>query len=148
MKYIFIIAIVLIAKCANNEAENMNTGEDSVTEEQTENENMDGDFITKELARWNIEVTGEGNSFEELLPKDMDGPNWGLKCLACEDAGYDLKTHGGETVTLTQFYTLETISNGDTLDVWVVHNDTEVFCMYKAVGGHSTVAPGIMSVKK
>ncbi|MBN2728875.1 MAG: hypothetical protein JXR53_06585 [Bacteroidales bacterium] len=132
MKYISLLILVL-ASC---------------TSQQSNKANMHTDFIQEELQKWNIEVTSEGQTSEIELPKDMDGPNWGLKCLVCEDAGYDLKKHGGEKVKMTRFYTAETISNGDTLDVWVVHNDTEVFCIYKAVGGHSAVAPGIMSVKK
>jgi hypothetical protein len=108
---------------------------------------MHTDFIQEELQKWDIEVTSEGQTSEIELPKDMSGPNWGLKCMVCEEAGYHLEKHGGEKVQLTRFQTSEVYNDRDTLDVWVVHKNNEIFCVYKAVGGHSTLAPGIMSVK-
>ena len=131
-KLSFLIIITLFSSCANKRSNNKLVSEN---------------FIQKELAKWNITVTGEGESKEITFPEDFKTPPWYHINNACKDAGYSLDQFAKETVNETQYPINEIFGNRDSLQVVVLHKNNEVIGIYKSVRPGSTAGGGVMSVR-
>ncbi len=104
--------------------------------------------ILSELQKLNIQAAGPATSLTISVPSDLSGPNWGMKKAVCQDGGYNLSTHAGKPLLFTS-YPINEVGPGNSgpLNVWIISDQNQIVCVYKAVNQNSTLTPGIYSVK-
>lgn len=100
---------------------------------------------TEIIRKYNLHVEGETNRQDIIMPKNLSGPNWGLKQHVLKRAGYDLLPYVGKPVSLTRYNLVEKYGDAR-LSLWVISSGN------KAIGGFITIRdingpiPGVFSV--
>lgn len=93
------------------------------------------------IQKYDFQTEGAAQAQDLALPQEFKDPNWGLKEGACRQAGYDLTSYAGQTVSSMRYSLLEKC-NGESLKLWVLIKENKCICAY--ITGESV--PGIFAV--
>lgn len=110
-----------------------------------------GQNVSAELAKHDITVTSGivGTETKELTTDYLGQWPGKLITLTCEEGGYNLAAHEGETVRFDSYNTGETYVDQGTrkpLTIQVVSRDGEVICLFKTQREGGELIPGIWPV--
>ena len=101
----------------------------------------------REMAAWDIQIRGVYGEAGVNLPGDfVTDANWGLKQVACQDAGYDLQPSAGQPASLVGYLTDE-YCDGSQMVVWAVMVGEGCVCLFKGHRMGEGPVPGIYSVR-
>jgi hypothetical protein len=92
-----------------------------------------------------LTAAGPPSTFQETLPTELTGPNWGLRDITCQEGGYDLSRFAGTTVC-SVMQEITSVFQGLPAEAWVLMRDGMVGCVYITLRPGSGISGGIYSV--
>ncbi|MCM2356853.1 MAG: DUF4830 domain-containing protein [Geobacteraceae bacterium] len=97
------------------------------------------------IQQYNFHVEGSPTTTPLTLPQQFNDANWGVKENVCEQAGYSLIPHAGESISAIKYSITEKFSS-EPLYLWILAKDQTCICAYLSVRENSNAGPGVMAV--